>query len=149
MALGFTTQLFSLPFYVRNIVNHLFCDVFPVLRLVCADTALSALLIFIAIVIIVMIPFSLTDISYLLIIHAVLQIPSAVGQRQSFSMCAAHLVVVTLSHSTAGIHLQPKGSLMQHEGNGFSVIHSYHPNAQPHHPQLEEPEIQAKTEEMH
>ncbi|NXY29372.1 O10A7 protein, partial [Pomatorhinus ruficollis] len=63
-------------------------------------------------VIIVMIPFFLIDISYLLIIYAVLQIPSAVGQRQTFSMCAAHLVVVTLFHSTAGtIYLQPKASL--------------------------------------
>ncbi|NWU45504.1 O10A4 protein, partial [Hylia prasina] len=68
--------------------------------------------IFIAVVIIVMIPFSLIDTYYLLIIHADLQVPAAVGQRQPFSMCAAHLLVVTLFHSTAGIiHLQPKASV--------------------------------------
>ncbi|NXO18961.1 O10A7 protein, partial [Oriolus oriolus] len=65
--------------------------------------------IFIAVVIIVMVPFSLIAIC---IIHVVLQIPSAVGQRQAFSTCAAHLVVVALFSSTAGIiHLQPKASL--------------------------------------
>ncbi|NXA30682.1 O10A7 protein, partial [Ibidorhyncha struthersii] len=112
VALGFTTWLFTLPFCGRNTVDHFFCDVPPVLKLVCADTALFELLIFIAIVIIVMIPFSLIAISYLRIIHAVLQMPLAVGQKQAFSTCAAHLVVVTLFYSTTGIiHLRPKSSL--------------------------------------
>ncbi|NWY63406.1 O10A7 protein, partial [Chionis minor] len=112
VALGFTTWLFTLPFCGRNMVDHFFCDVPPVLKLVCADTALFELLIFIAIIIIVMIPFSLIAISYLCVIHTVLQIPSAVGQRQAFSTCAAHLVVVTLFYSTTGIiHLRPKSSL--------------------------------------
>ncbi|NXW65409.1 O10A7 protein, partial [Eurystomus gularis] len=112
MTLGITTWLFTLPFCGRNTVDHFFCDVSPVLKLVCADTALLELLIFISIVIIVMIPFSLIAISYLCIIHAVLQIPSAVGRRRAFSTCAAHLVVVTLFYSTTGIiHLRPKSRL--------------------------------------
>ncbi|NXM73647.1 O10A7 protein, partial [Serilophus lunatus] len=112
VALGFTTWLFSLPFCGRNTVDHFFCDVPPVLKIVCADTALFELLIFVAIVVIVMIPFSLIAISYLRIVHAVLQIPSAVGRRRAFSTCAAHLAVVTLFYSTAGIvHLRPKSSL--------------------------------------
>ncbi|NWI65774.1 O10A7 protein, partial [Todus mexicanus] len=112
VALGFTTWLFTLPFCGRNTVDHFFCDVSPVLKLVCADTALFELLIFIVIVIIVMIPFSLIAISYLCIIHTVLQIPSAEGQRRAFSTCAAHLLVVTFFYSTAGIiHLRPKSSL--------------------------------------
>ncbi|NXL93865.1 O10A5 protein, partial [Alectura lathami] len=93
VAVVFTTWLFTFPFCRTNEVDHLFCDVSPVLKLVCADTALFEILVFLATVIIVMIPFSLIIISYLLIIHAVLQIPSAVGQRRAFSTCAAHLVV--------------------------------------------------------
>ncbi|KAM9275400.1 LOW QUALITY PROTEIN: olfactory receptor 10A7-like [Morus bassanus] len=111
VALGFTTWLLTLPFCGRNKVGHFFCDVSPVVKLVCADTALFELLILIAIVIIVMILFSLTAISYLRITHAVLQTPSAVGQRPS-STCAAALVVVSLFHSATGIiHLQLKSSL--------------------------------------
>ncbi|XP_009900414.2 olfactory receptor 10A7 [Dryobates pubescens] len=112
MALGFSTWLFTLPFCGRNTVDHFFCDVSPVLKLVCADTAFFELLIFIAIVTIVLIPFCLVAISYLCIVHAVLQIPSSQGQRRAFSTCAAHLVVVTLFYSTAGIiHLRPKSGL--------------------------------------
>ncbi|NXI64479.1 O10A7 protein, partial [Anseranas semipalmata] len=115
VALVFTTWLFTLPFCGRNKIDHFFCDVSPVLKLVCADTALFELLIFIATVTIVMIPFSLIVISYLHIIHAVLQIPSALGQRRAFSTCATHLLVVTLFYSTTGIiHLRPKSSLSPH-----------------------------------
>nr|XP_021138363.1 olfactory receptor 10A7-like [Columba livia] len=49
VALGFTTWLFTLPFCGRNTVDHFFCDVSPLLKLVCVDTAFFELLIFIAI----------------------------------------------------------------------------------------------------
>ncbi|NXV54266.1 O10A7 protein, partial [Uria aalge] len=125
VALGFTMWLFTLPFCRRNVVDHFFCDVPPVLKLVCADTALFELLIFIAIVIIVMIPFSLIAISYFHIIHAILQIPSVVGRKQAFSTCAAHLVVVTLFYSTAGIiHLRPKSSLSSNMKKMVSLFYS-------------------------
>ncbi|XP_065497940.1 olfactory receptor 10A7-like [Caloenas nicobarica] len=67
VALGFTTWLFTLPFCGRNTVDHFFCDVSPLLKLVCVDTAFFELLIFIAVVLIVLIPFSLIAISYLCI----------------------------------------------------------------------------------
>ncbi|XP_014456764.3 olfactory receptor 10A7 [Alligator mississippiensis] len=109
---GFTAWLFSVPFCGPNEINHFFCDIPPVLKLVCADTSLFELLIFIVIVLIVMIPFSLITVSYLRIIHAVLHMQSAEGRRKAFSTCAAHLVVVTLFYSTAGIvHLRPKSNL--------------------------------------
>lgn len=85
VALVFTTWLFTLPFYGTNNIDHFFCDGSPVLKLVCADAALFKLLIFIATVMIAMVPFSLIVNSYLHIIHAVLQIPSALGQWQAFS----------------------------------------------------------------
>ncbi|NXT79735.1 O10A7 protein, partial [Zapornia atra] len=125
VALGFTTWLFLLPFCGSNTVDDFFCDISPVLKLVCADTALFELLVFIVTVIIVMIPFFLVAISYLCIIHAVLQIPSAVGQRRAFSTCAAHLVVVTLFYSTTGIiHLRPRSSLSSNRKRMVSLSYT-------------------------
>ena len=69
VALGFTTWLLTLPFCGRNKVGHFFCGICPVLKLVCANTALFELLILIAIVIIAVIPFCLIAISYFAPLH--------------------------------------------------------------------------------
>uniref|UniRef100_A0A8B9NXL3 Olfactory receptor n=1 Tax=Apteryx owenii TaxID=8824 RepID=A0A8B9NXL3_APTOW len=111
-AVGLTGWLFSYPFCSSKEIEHFFCDISPILDLVCSDTYLFELLVFIATVIIVLIPFILIAASYIQIICAILQMPSAEGRRKAFSTCIAHLVVVTLFYCTAGlIHLKPKSSL--------------------------------------
>ncbi|XP_071611379.1 olfactory receptor 10A7-like [Heliangelus exortis] len=105
---GLTAWLFSYPFCGSKEIEHFFCDIAPVLHLVCSDTYFFELLVFIATVIIVLIPFALIAASYIQIIHTILQIPSAQGRRKAFFTCLAHLVVVTLFYCTTGlIHLQP------------------------------------------
>ncbi|KFO95193.1 Olfactory receptor 10A7, partial [Calypte anna] len=105
---GLTAWLFSYPFCGSKEIEHFFCDIPPVLHLVCSDTSLFELLVFIATVIIVLIPFALIAASYIQIIHTILQMPSAQGRRKAFLTCLAHLVVVTLFYCTTGlIHLQP------------------------------------------
>ncbi|NWX23745.1 O10A7 protein, partial [Aegotheles bennettii] len=112
LSAGLTAWLFSYPFCGSKEIEHFFCDIAPVLDLVCSDTYLFELLVFIATVIIVLIPFILIAASYIQIIHTILQIPSAQGRHKMFSTCIAHLVVVTLFYCTTGlIHLKPKSSL--------------------------------------
>ncbi|KAM6308927.1 olfactory receptor 10A2-like [Aegotheles albertisi] len=112
LSAGLTAWLFSYPFCGSKEIEHFFCDIAPVLDLVCSDTYLFELLVFIATVIIVLIPFILIAASYIQIIHTILQIPSAQGRHKTFSTCIAHLVVVTLFYCTTGlIHLKPKSSL--------------------------------------
>lgn len=44
--IGQTGQVFSLPFCGSNPVNHIFCDIPPILRLACGHTFLSEMLVF-------------------------------------------------------------------------------------------------------
>lgn len=112
-SVGLTGWLFSYPFCGSKEIEHLFCDIAPVLDLVCSDTYLFELLVFVATVIIVLIPFILIAASYIQIIHTILRMPSAEGRRKAFFTCLAHLVVVTLFYCTTGvIHLKPKSSLL-------------------------------------
>ncbi|NXS11571.1 O10A7 protein, partial [Neodrepanis coruscans] len=112
LSVGFTSWLFSFPFCGSKEIEHFFCDIAPVLDLTCADTHLFELLVFVATVGIILIPFALIAASYIRIIHTILQMPSAEGRRKAFFTCAAHLVVVTLFFCTTGlIHLKPKSSL--------------------------------------
>ncbi|NXH14998.1 O10A7 protein, partial [Bucco capensis] len=112
-SVGLTAWLFSYPFCGSKEIKHFFCDVTPILDLVCSDTHLFKLLLFIATVVIILIPFILIAASYLQIIRTILRMPSAEGRHKAFVTCLAHLLVVTLFYCTAGlIHLKPRSSLL-------------------------------------
>ncbi|XP_075042073.1 olfactory receptor 5V1-like [Mixophyes fleayi] len=87
--------------YRSNIVNHFFCDLVPVIKLSCSDTSvLETLFIVEGVVILVLAPFLLTVISYILIITAILRIRSSSGRRKAFYTCSSHLTVVILLYTT-------------------------------------------------
>ncbi|GAB0193863.1 olfactory receptor 10A7-like [Grus japonensis] len=74
VALGHTTFIFSLPFCGSNVINHFFCEIQPVLMLVCADTYWNELQIILAAAFVILMPFLLILVSYGLIISSILKI---------------------------------------------------------------------------
>ncbi|XP_076968354.1 olfactory receptor 10A2 [Tamandua tetradactyla] len=106
-----TTWLFSFPFCSTNKVNHFFCDSPPVLRLVCADTALFEIYAIIGTILVVMIPCLWILCSYTRIAAAVLKIPSAKGKQKAFSTCSSHLLVVSLFYISSSLtYFRPKSN---------------------------------------
>ncbi|XP_004466995.2 olfactory receptor 10A5-like [Dasypus novemcinctus] len=106
-----TTWLFSFPFCRTNKVNHFFCDSPPVLRLVCADTALFEIYAIIGTILFVMIPCLLILCSYTRIAAAILKIPSARGKQKAFSTCSSHLLVVSLFYVSLSLtYFRPKSN---------------------------------------
>ncbi|XP_076989485.1 olfactory receptor 10A7-like [Tamandua tetradactyla] len=111
VALVLTTWLFRLPFCRPRRVRHFFCDIAPLLSLVCADTRAFEATVMAATVLVIMVPFGLIAASYTSILATALRMPSALGRRKALSTCASHLTVVALFYGTTGvIHLQPKAS---------------------------------------
>jgi olfactory receptor len=105
-----TTWLFSFPF-CNNKVNHFFCDSPPVLRLVCADTALFEIYAIVGTIVLVMLPCLLIVCSYTRITIAIFKIPSAKGKHKAFSTCGSHLLVVSLFYiSTSLTYIRPKSN---------------------------------------
>ncbi|KAM7102959.1 LOW QUALITY PROTEIN: olfactory receptor 10A7-like [Ciconia maguari] len=108
LSVGLTGWLSSSPFCGSKEIEHFFCGIVPILYLVCSEH-----LVFVATVVIVLIPFILIAASYIQIIHTILQMPSAEGRCKAFFTCIAHLVVLTLFYCTTGlIHLKTKSSLL-------------------------------------
>nr|XP_004650968.2 olfactory receptor 10A5 [Jaculus jaculus] len=106
-----TTWLFSFPFCATNKVNHFFCDSPPVLRLVCADTALFEIYAIVGTVLVVMTPCLLILCSYTRIAAAILKIPSAKGRHKAFSTCSSHLLVVSLFYVSSSLtYFRPKSN---------------------------------------
>ncbi|XP_077015303.1 olfactory receptor 10C1 [Tamandua tetradactyla] len=111
VGLGHTSFIFSLPFCGPNAIPHFFCEIQPVLQLVCGDTSLNELQIILAAALIILCPFGLILGSYGRILVTIFQIPSVAGRRKAFSTCSSHLIVVSLFYGTAiFIYIRPKAS---------------------------------------
>nr|XP_003406690.1 olfactory receptor 10A7-like [Loxodonta africana] len=111
VSLVFTIWLFSFPFCGPRGIHHFFCDIAPLLSLVCADTRVFETNVLVATVLVIMVPFCLIAASYIAVLVTVLRVPSATGRHKALSTCASHFIVVVLFYGTTGIiHLRPKAS---------------------------------------
>ncbi|XP_017710188.1 PREDICTED: olfactory receptor 4Q2 [Rhinopithecus bieti] len=88
-----TILTICLPFCGPNQVNNFFCDVPPVIKLACADTFVTELLMVSNSGLISTISFVVLISSYTTIL---VKIRSKEGRRKALSTCASHLMVVTL-----------------------------------------------------
>ncbi|XP_058145300.1 olfactory receptor 6E1 [Dasypus novemcinctus] len=88
------------PFCGPNIINHFFCDNFPLLELVCADTSQIELLGFFMANFSLLGTLSVTATCYGHILHTILHIPSAKERQKAFSTCSSHIIVVSLFYGS-------------------------------------------------
>ncbi|XP_026966573.1 LOW QUALITY PROTEIN: olfactory receptor 6J1 [Sagmatias obliquidens] len=92
--------IFQQPFCGPNIINHFFCDNFPLLELICVDTSLIELLGFILANFSLLGTLSVKATCYGHILHIILQNPSAKERQKAFSTCFSHITVVSLFYGS-------------------------------------------------
>ncbi|XP_073511072.1 olfactory receptor 1500-like [Phyllobates terribilis] len=101
-------KMAKLNFCGPNIIDHLFCDIVPLLDLSCSDTFIVHLEIYLMVIPIVIIPTIIIVLSYTYIISAVLKIKSSVSRQKAFSTCSSHLTVVSIFYWTMfGVYVFP------------------------------------------
>ncbi|XP_037377264.1 olfactory receptor 10AG1-like [Talpa occidentalis] len=123
--IGSTSVIFTLPFCENNQMNHFFCDVPPIVQLVCGDTFVIEMLTYVIAVLVVTIPFLLILVSYVKIISTILKLPSATGRTKAFSTCSSHLMVVTLFFGSGIIvYLRPKSTHSSGMDKYFSLFYT-------------------------
>ncbi|KAB0385414.1 hypothetical protein FD755_000370 [Muntiacus reevesi] len=99
----------SFPYCGSQEIDHFFCDIPAVLKLACADTSLYETMIYVCCVLMLLLPFSIISISYLLILITVLRMHSAEGRQKAFATCSSHMAVVSLFYGAAMIaYMQPQ-----------------------------------------
>ncbi|XP_014700733.3 olfactory receptor 6V1-like [Equus asinus] len=96
-----TLQKTQLWFCGPNVIDHYFCDSAPLLKLSCSDTRHIEHMDFFLSLVFVLATMLLIVVSYILIVAAVLHIPSSSGRQKAFSTCASHLTVVVLGYGSA------------------------------------------------
>ncbi|XP_043827850.1 olfactory receptor 10AG1-like [Dromiciops gliroides] len=94
--IGQTYQIFSLPFCGSNQLDHVFCDVPPLLSLACGDITVNEFYSYAGAFLSAIVPFLMILVSYIKIIATIQKLPSAIGRKKAFSTCSSHLIVVSL-----------------------------------------------------
>ncbi|XP_075200110.1 olfactory receptor 1496-like [Anomaloglossus baeobatrachus] len=86
----------NLNFCGPNVIDHLFCDLVPLLELACSDTFIVELELILLSIPVIIVPTTIIILSYTYIVVSILQIPSSTGRQKAFSTCSSHLIVVSI-----------------------------------------------------
>ncbi|KAB0372950.1 hypothetical protein FD755_015703 [Muntiacus reevesi] len=89
--------ILQLDFCPSNIVDHFFCDYFPILQVSCSDTGLLEMIGFYFAFVTLLFTLALVILSYLCIISTILRIPLATQRKKAFSTCSSHMIVISIS----------------------------------------------------
>ncbi|KAG3259071.1 OR1F1-like [Ictidomys tridecemlineatus] len=117
--------LFLLFLIMYLAIPHFFCDVTPLLRLSCSDTHLNELTILFEAGLLMIAPFICILVSYILIVYAVLRVPSTRGMWKAFSTCSSHLAVVFLFYGTiTSLYFIPSSSHSAEKDPAAAVMYT-------------------------
>ncbi|XP_047399872.1 olfactory receptor 12-like [Sciurus carolinensis] len=120
-----TSLTFQLPFCSSNRIDHFFCDVPPLLRLACANTALNELVMFGLCGFIIVGTTLVVLVSYGYIAVTILKMRSASGRHKLFSTCGSHLTAVSLFYGTVFVmYGQPGAVESMEQGKVVSVFYT-------------------------
>uniref|UniRef100_A0A8C5QYU5 Olfactory receptor n=1 Tax=Leptobrachium leishanense TaxID=445787 RepID=A0A8C5QYU5_9ANUR len=108
-----------------NVINHLFCDLKPLIKLTCSNTNDIELVIQISAVVFGVFPLVFILVSYILIVSAILRIRSKEGKRKAFSTCSSHLTVVILFFGIIlSMYMRPKSAYSIEQDKVLAILYA-------------------------
>ncbi|XP_057603189.1 olfactory receptor 12-like [Hippopotamus amphibius kiboko] len=120
-----TSFTFSLPFCSSNHIDHFFCDVPPLLKLACGDTAINKLVMFGLCGLLIVGTTLVVLISYGYITLTILRMSSGAGRHKLFSTCGSHMTAVSLFYGTLFVmYAQPGAVESMEQGKVISVFYT-------------------------
>uniref|UniRef100_A0A2I3SAL0 Olfactory receptor family 8 subfamily G member 2 pseudo n=1 Tax=Pan troglodytes TaxID=9598 RepID=A0A2I3SAL0_PANTR len=119
---GFMLRLFLCK---TNVINHYFCDLFPLLGLSCSSTYINELLVLVLSAFNILTPALTILASYIFIIANILRISSTEGRSKAFSTCSSHILAVAVFFGSAAfMYLQPSSVSSMDQGKVSSVFYT-------------------------
>ncbi|KAG8573967.1 hypothetical protein GDO81_008978 [Engystomops pustulosus] len=125
-----TITLLVFPLCGTNaIINHFYCDIPPLLKLICGHSHIRKYIVIILTRAIGSTCFLVIVLSYAYILHTILGIHSKTSRSKAFSTCASHLAVVITFYTTAlGNYFRPGVGLnADNIGKVFSIFYTVTP----------------------
>ncbi|OCT90103.1 hypothetical protein XELAEV_18018719mg [Xenopus laevis] len=113
----------NLSFCKSHELNHFFCEYKTMLSVSCNDITTNLIILFVEDIIIALFLFTLILASYILIIFAVLKIPSSAGRNKAFSNCSSHLTIVILLYGIClSFYMKPEFEQSQERDKALSMV---------------------------
>ncbi|XP_004413762.1 PREDICTED: putative olfactory receptor 8G3 pseudogene [Odobenus rosmarus divergens] len=120
--MGFMMRLL---FCKSNVVNHYFCDLFPLLELSCSSIYINELLVLVLSAFNILTPALTILASYIFILSSILCIHSTEGRSKTFSTCRSHISAVAVFYGSAAfMYLQPSSVSSMDQGKVSSVFYT-------------------------
>ncbi|KAM8924806.1 olfactory receptor 5AR1-like [Pelodytes ibericus] len=121
---GYAILISQKSFCMSHLIDHFFCDVTPLLKISCSDTANIEIINYIEGVLLALPTLLLTFISYVRIISSVLKIKSSEGRTKAFSTCTSHLTCVTIFYGTImSMYMRPTSITSPKQDKFFSLLY--------------------------
>ncbi|KAG9465378.1 hypothetical protein GDO78_018417 [Eleutherodactylus coqui] len=113
------------PFCKSHVIDHLFCDLVPLLQLACGDTSFLESVMLMEGGSMLILALIFTCISYIFIIRVISKIPSSKGKYKAFSTCSSHLIVITMLYlSLILVYLKKPSKNNPHSTKMVSILNT-------------------------
>ncbi|XP_055477922.1 olfactory receptor 150-like isoform X2 [Psammomys obesus] len=124
-ATAHTVCMLRVHFCKADVINHYFCDLFPLLELSCSSTFINELVVLCFSAFNILFPTLSILSSYVFIIASILRIKSTEGRAKAFSTCSSHISAVTVFFGSAAfMYLQPSSVSNMDRGKVSSVFYT-------------------------
>uniref|UniRef100_A0A5F8GQT4 Olfactory receptor n=1 Tax=Monodelphis domestica TaxID=13616 RepID=A0A5F8GQT4_MONDO len=119
------TITLQLPLCGHRRLYHFICEVPAMIKLACVDIHANEIQLFVASLVLLLLPLGLILISYALIAQQVLRIRSAQAWQKAMRTCGSHLLVVTLFYGTiTAVYIQPNSSYAHRQGKFITLLYT-------------------------
>ncbi|XP_004469343.2 olfactory receptor 8G50-like [Dasypus novemcinctus] len=124
-ATAHTTCMLRVHFCKSDIINHYFCDLYPLLTLSCSSTYINEVVLLCLSAFNIFAPTLAILGSYTFIIASILRIRSTEGRSKAFKTCSSHISAVAVFFgSVAFMYLQPSSVSSVDQGKVSSVFYT-------------------------
>ncbi|KFO35992.1 olfactory receptor 8G1 [Fukomys damarensis] len=124
-ATAHTVCMVRVLFCQADVINHYFCDLFPLLELSCSSTFINEVVVLCLSAFNILLPALTILSSYVFIIASILHISSTEGRFKAFSTCSSHISAVFVFFGSAAFtYLQPSSVSSMNQGKVSSVFYT-------------------------
>ncbi|KAM4749383.1 olfactory receptor 10AG1-like [Rhinophrynus dorsalis] len=118
--------IFNLNFCSSDVIDHIFCDIAPILQISSSNTLLAEIEVMLIAISLSIFPFVGIIVSYSCIFNTILRIQSGTGRQKAFSTCSSHLASVCTYFGTLfTIYLIPSQRRSMKVNKTLSLLYTF------------------------